>query len=69
MKHALELNPRDFSILQQIALTYEALHQYKDMGATLDRVLTMAPKDIPASATRLGGPRGAGRPHTFPQHS
>ena len=32
MKQALELNPRDFSILQQIALTYEALRRYKDMG-------------------------------------
>src|SRR5881396_719220 len=52
MKHALELNPRDFSILQQIALTYEALHQYKDMAATLDRVLTMAPKDIPSRVRR-----------------
>src|SRR5215470_6410544 len=29
---ALELNPRDFSILQQIALTYEALGRYKEMG-------------------------------------
>ncbi|PYJ34656.1 MAG: hypothetical protein DME79_03830, partial [Verrucomicrobia bacterium] len=52
MKHALELNPRDFSILQQIALTYEALHRYKDMAATLDRVLTMAPKDIPSRVRR-----------------
>src|SRR5438874_5974630 len=52
MMHALELNPRDFSILQQIALTYEALHQYKDMAATLDRVLTMAPKDIPSRVRR-----------------
>jgi len=29
-----------------------ALHQYKDMGATLDRVLTMAPKDIPSRVRR-----------------
>jgi serine/threonine protein kinase/tetratricopeptide (TPR) repeat protein len=43
---ALELNPRDFSILQQIALTYEALGQYKEMAATLDRVLAIAPNDV-----------------------
>ena len=52
MKQALELNPRDFSILQQIALTYEALRRYKEMAATLDRVLTMAPKDIPSRVRR-----------------
>ncbi|HJW37801.1 MAG TPA: protein kinase [Candidatus Udaeobacter sp.] len=52
MKQALELNPRDFSILQQISLTYEALHRYKEMAATLDRVLAMAPKDIPSRVRR-----------------
>jgi TolB-like protein/tRNA A-37 threonylcarbamoyl transferase component Bud32/Flp pilus assembly protein TadD len=52
MKQALELNPRDFSILQQIALTYEALRRYKDMAASLDRVLAMAPKDIPSRVRR-----------------
>src|SRR5438105_1987711 len=52
MKHALELNPRDFSILQQIALTYEALHRYKDMASTLDRVLAIASKDIPSRVRR-----------------
>jgi TolB-like protein/tRNA A-37 threonylcarbamoyl transferase component Bud32 len=52
MKQALELNPRDFSILQQIALTYEALRRYKDMAASLDRVLAMAPKDVPSRVRR-----------------
>jgi serine/threonine protein kinase/tetratricopeptide (TPR) repeat protein len=52
MKRALELNPRDFSILQQISLTYEALRRYKEMAATLDRVLAMAPKDIPSRLRR-----------------
>jgi len=46
MKQALELDPRNFSILQQISLTYEALRRYKEMGATLDSVLAIAPKDI-----------------------
>jgi eukaryotic-like serine/threonine-protein kinase len=46
MKQALELDPRNYSILQQISLTYEALRRYKEMGATLDSVLAIAPKDI-----------------------
>jgi serine/threonine protein kinase/Flp pilus assembly protein TadD len=50
--HALELNPRDFSVLQQIALTYEALGRYKEMAATLDRVLAIAPNDVPSRVRR-----------------
>src|SRR5262249_12872754 len=46
MKQALELDPREFSILQQISSTYEALRRYKEMGETLDRALAIAPKDI-----------------------
>lgn len=49
---ALELNPRDFSVLQQIALTYEALGRYKEMAAILDRVLAIAPKDVPSRVRR-----------------
>ena len=52
MTQALDLNPRDFSVLQQIALTYEALGRYKEMAATLDRVLAMAPKDIQSQVRR-----------------
>jgi eukaryotic-like serine/threonine-protein kinase len=52
MMQALELNPRDFSVLQQIALTYEALGRYKEMAATLDRVLALAPKDVPSRVRR-----------------
>jgi TolB-like protein/Flp pilus assembly protein TadD/tRNA A-37 threonylcarbamoyl transferase component Bud32 len=49
---ALELNPRDFSVLQQIALTYEALGRYKEMAATLDRALAISPKDIQSRVRR-----------------
>jgi tetratricopeptide (TPR) repeat protein len=49
---ALELNPRDLSVLQQIALTYEALGRYKEMAATLDRVLAISPKDVPSRVRR-----------------
>jgi tetratricopeptide (TPR) repeat protein len=52
INQALALNPRDFSVLQQIALTYEALGRYKEMAATLDRVRAQSPKDIPSRVLR-----------------
>src|SRR5436309_3909690 len=52
MKRALELDPRNFSILQQIALTYEGLRRYKEMAATLDGALAISPKDVPSRVRR-----------------
>src|SRR5256885_1643103 len=52
MKQALELDPRNFSILQQISLTYEALRHYREMAASLDRALIIAPKDVPSRVRR-----------------
>jgi TolB-like protein/tRNA A-37 threonylcarbamoyl transferase component Bud32 len=52
MKQALQLDPRDLSILQQISLTFEGLRRYKEMAATLDAALAMAPKDVPARIRR-----------------
>jgi TolB-like protein/tRNA A-37 threonylcarbamoyl transferase component Bud32 len=52
MKQALALDPRNFSILQQMSLTYEALRRYKEMAATLDRALTISPKDVPTRVER-----------------
>lgn len=46
MESALELDPRNLFILQEISFIYEALHRYGEMAATLDRVLTIAPKDV-----------------------
>ena len=54
MKQASELDPRNFSILQQIALTYEVLRRYKETAATLDRALAIAPKDVTAGYSALG---------------
>ena len=66
MTQALELSPRDFSVLQQIALTYEALGRYKEMAATLDRVLAISPKDIPSQVRRaLVDLEGRGDPKAF----
>src|SRR5262245_32348391 len=50
INQALALNPRDFSVLQQIALTYEALGRYREMTGTLDRVLALSPQAIPRRA-------------------
>ena len=52
MKQALELDPRDFSILQQISITYQLLRRYPETAATLDRVLAMAPNDVPSRVRR-----------------
>jgi TolB-like protein/tRNA A-37 threonylcarbamoyl transferase component Bud32 len=52
MKRALELDPRNFSVLQQISLTYEALRRYKEMAATLDGALAISPKDVPSRVRR-----------------
>ncbi len=52
MKQALELDPHNLSILQQISLTYEALRRYKEMAATLDSALAIAPKDVPSRVRR-----------------
>src|SRR6266513_1093896 len=52
IKQALELDPHNFSILQQVSLTYQALRRYKETAATLDAVLAMAPKDVPTKMQR-----------------
>jgi TolB-like protein/tRNA A-37 threonylcarbamoyl transferase component Bud32/cytochrome c-type biogenesis protein CcmH/NrfG len=52
MKQALELDPRNFTILQQISLTYQALRRYKEALSTLDSVLAIAPKDMASNVRR-----------------
>ncbi|MFZ0917957.1 MAG: protein kinase [Candidatus Udaeobacter sp.] len=52
MNKALDLDPHNFSILQQISLTYQALHRYKEALSTLDSLLTIAPKDVPNQVRR-----------------
>jgi tetratricopeptide (TPR) repeat protein len=52
MNKALELDPHNFSILQQISLTYEGLRRYKEMAVTLDSALAIAPKDVPGRVRR-----------------
>ena len=46
LERALELDPRNLFILQQISFSYRNLRRYQEMAATLDRVITIAPNDI-----------------------
>jgi serine/threonine protein kinase/tetratricopeptide (TPR) repeat protein len=52
MKQALELDPHNFSILQQISLTYQALRRYEEALSTLDSVLAITPKDVASRVRR-----------------
>lgn len=52
MEHALELDPRNFFILQQISVTYRNLRRYPEMTAVLDRALAIAPNEIPLQMQR-----------------
>ncbi len=45
LERALELDPRNFFILQQMALTYEAQRRYQDQIRIYTRALTVVPGD------------------------
>jgi len=45
MERALELDPRNFFILQQLALAYQWQRRYADEARTYDRALTIVPAD------------------------
>jgi serine/threonine-protein kinase len=46
LEHAVELDPRNVNMLQQIALNYDALHRYADEKAVFDRALAVEPDNI-----------------------
>jgi TolB-like protein/Tfp pilus assembly protein PilF len=46
LERAMELDPRNFGTLQQVALSYEALRRYSEMKNALDRALAIVPNDI-----------------------
>src|SRR5207249_7266995 len=52
IKQALEFDPRNFSIRQQVSLTYQGLRRYKETAATLDDVLAITPKDVTSKVQR-----------------
>src|SRR2546423_11310443 len=51
-QRALELDPRNFFILQQVALSYQNLRRYPEMAAALDRAVAVKPGDIDSEVAR-----------------
>lgn len=47
LQRALELDPRNFSILQQMAITYEDLRRYSEAISMIDRAIAIKSDDIP----------------------
>jgi serine/threonine-protein kinase len=46
LEKALQLDPRNFGLLQQIGATYDYLRRYADEAAAYDRALEIAPDDM-----------------------
>jgi serine/threonine protein kinase/tetratricopeptide (TPR) repeat protein len=51
LSKALELDPRNVYLLNQLSLTYEHMRRFPEMAATLDRAVAIVPDDV---GTRLG---------------
>src|SRR5438105_1026935 len=52
LQRAVELDPRNFSILQQIALSYQGLGRYAEAIAALDRALAIVPDNVETRVNR-----------------
>jgi serine/threonine protein kinase/Tfp pilus assembly protein PilF len=52
LQRAVELDPRNFSTLQQIAMSYEELWRYAETIAALDRSLAILPDNVETRANR-----------------
>jgi TolB-like protein/class 3 adenylate cyclase/Flp pilus assembly protein TadD len=52
LERSLELDPRNFYTLQQIALSYSNSHRYSAEAAILDRALAIKPDDVETQAAR-----------------
>src|SRR6266567_841708 len=52
LERAVELDPRNFNTLQQIALSYQALRRYAESIAALDRALVIVPDNAETRADR-----------------
>ena len=52
LERAVELDPRNFFTLQQIALSYQFLGRYADTIAALDRALSIVPDNVETRANR-----------------
>jgi TolB-like protein/class 3 adenylate cyclase len=54
LQRALELDPRNVGLLQQISGSYQNLCRYSEMAAVLDQALAIAPNDIDTRVSRAG---------------
>jgi tetratricopeptide (TPR) repeat protein len=52
LQRAIELDPRNFFTLQQIALSYVNLRRYSEEAAVLDRALSIKPDDVETKVVR-----------------
>jgi TolB-like protein/Flp pilus assembly protein TadD len=52
LEHAVELDPQNPAVLQQIARSYECLRRYTDAEKALDRAVALNPKDAAMRASR-----------------
>jgi tetratricopeptide (TPR) repeat protein len=52
LEHAVDLDPRNFFTLQQIAASYDLLQRYADEAAMLDRALSIKPDDLDTKVAR-----------------
>jgi TolB-like protein/class 3 adenylate cyclase/Tfp pilus assembly protein PilF len=52
LERAVELDPRNFFTLQQIALSYYSLRRYSEEAAVLDRALSIKPDDVETRVAR-----------------
>ena len=52
LQRAVDLDPRNFFTLQQIALSYAGLRRYSDVASVLDRALSIKPDDVETKVVR-----------------
>jgi serine/threonine-protein kinase len=67
LQRAAELDPRNFFILQQIALSDFSLRRYADAAVVLDRALTIKPDDVDTKLVRASIALDE-KAHTQPLH-
>jgi tetratricopeptide (TPR) repeat protein len=52
LEKALQLDPQNFFVLQQVSLSYEALRNYSRMAELLDHAVALVPDDVDSRVTR-----------------
>jgi len=52
LERAIDLDPRDFYALQQVAISYGVLRRYAEEKSVLDRALSIAPGDVDTKVAR-----------------